>query len=562
MKITLLILFALSLPAGYVLGQPIEADSVWIETNTLRICLRNDGSLYSGAPGGAIQFRRETPNGTQWIPVVKEAAFWLGGVDPSGDLRLSIPRQAPVVGGFYSGIAGVTKTGRIWRVTKAGVLEHLRDFNEDGRIDHPDAGIFSWPAFGNRFSQQYNGFTPGGVMLKHAPFFKHRENLNGIYQPDKGDYPNFFQHYDWFPDQLCGVAFESASDTGDLAGLAFPVQGWCFAYTFDCPDNPVLHNSLFLDYLWMYRDTVRTDSSFAGFYIDPDIGNAGDDYHGSHPVQEVYFACNADSLDDGGFEEAAPLLTVQVIRAPRDTFYLEESRLRVMPVSPPGATGNLPYYARFPELRFEFYRYLTSHWKDGQPLTAGGDGYGQDSAVTRAFPGNPFLPGAWTEAGSANPPGDRAAVLSWYHTATLPDLLYRLSLMITVTPPGTKSPAETFESTLASLSKEIEWIPSNMPVLTNCTFRPYAPFPRYVVRAYPNPANDVLHIQIDGRKPRQIRLYDCFQRMIREINLPNDHFWDYPVDLPVRDLPAGMYYLEATSWETIERVVQKVLIQR
>lgn len=50
--------------------------------------------------------------------------------------------------------------------------------------------------------------------------------------------------------------------------------------------------------------------------------------------------------------------------------------------------------------------------------------------------------------------------------------------------------------------------------------------------------------------------------MIREINLPNDYFWDYPVDLSVRDLPAGMYYLEATSWETIERVVQKVLIQR
>jgi len=559
----LLVLPALVLHFLQVTAQP--SDSVWIETSNLRICLRNDGSLYSGAPGGAIQFRQETENGDKWITVVKEAALWMGGIEPAGNLMLSIPQQASPVRGFSPGIAGVPNSGKIWQVKYEEVAEHLRDYAADGVIDHPIENIFSWPGRGNRFSKEFNGFIPQAIpFLSSAPFVKRNSWYVDSYQPDKGDYPHF-TGYHWWPDQLYGYAFESVSQNDQFPLLRFPIQGWCFAYTINCPSNQTLNNTLFLNYIWHYRDTNRADSCIAGFYINPDIGNPDDDYHGSHNLQDIYFAFNADSLDEGGFSEKAPFLSVQIMHSPLDTFG-SRNRLQVMPVGPSEIKEGNPAYMAFPELPLEYYRYLTCSWKDGRPLTIGGDGYGQEQITTLAYPGNPFLPGIWSELNSGNLPGDRRAVLSYAYGSALPTVINRLSLMISVTPPSGAPASEDFETMRDQVSRVGTWFssasasPATDPAIS-CVQYPYLPFSRYIVRAYPNPADDVLYIQVEERLPRTIQLFDCFQRLVREINFPfGSHAGSNPIELPVRDLPPGMYFLEANSWETIETVAQKVLI--
>lgn len=567
-KKPLLILLVLSGLQISAIAQSKATDSVWLETNNLRVCLRNDGSLYSGGQGGAIQFRQETPNGDKWITVVKEAGLWLGGVDPAGNLMLTVHQNIPPVKEFFPGIEGVLHSDKIWRVTYDEVVEHLRDFAADGIIDHPVASIFNWPGRDNRFSKVNNGFTPPKEpYLSSAYFYKHHYGYNSAYQPDKGDYPHFPHGYFSWPDQLYCFAFQSVSEAGQFPNQPYPIQGWCYAYSFDCPENKLLNNSIFLSYVWQFRDMYPADSSVIGLYINPDIGNPNDDYHGCHRYNDFYFAYNADSLDEGGFQSHAPFLAIQTIRPPIDTFGLAGD-FRVMPVGPAVVQQGNPPYMASPDLPLEFYRYLTCSWKNGSPLTIGGDGYGQEQTTTLAFPGNPFQTGVWSEFNSKNLPGDRRAVLSWIFDAALPLSINSMTLMISVVPPNdTLATAfENYEAMKIQLSREQTWFTGFGPSFDpthDCVKRAYAPFNHYIVRAYPNPANDVLHIQMEGRKPRTIRLYDCFQRMIREINRPFDDYLyllDNPIDLPVHDLPPGMYYLEATSWETIETVVQKVLV--
>lgn len=548
-------------------AQNISADSVWIETGNIKVCLRNNGTFYTNAPGGAIQFRQETATGGEkWMSIINEAALWMGAVDPAGNLLLSVPRQEPLIAGFRPGIAGVPNSDKIWKVTFDEVMEHLRDFTADGVVDEPVASIFAWPSRGNRFSLQYNGFAPPSEpYLFSAPYTQY--GSNGNYAPDKGDIPNIpLQRLAPFPfpDQVYCVPFHAVNEAGSPARPAFPMQGWCYVFAYKCPQNPVLDQSVIVSYIWQYTDIYYADSCMAGFYVNPDVGNPSDDYHGSLEEQELYFAYNADNFDEGGFEDKAPLVGIQAIQGPLDNLGFS-TYFRVMPVGPANIqAGNSPHMS-FPQLPVEFYRFLTCAWRDGSPLTLGGNGYGQEQTTTRAFTGNPFESESWSEINNGNIPGDRRAVLSWHFQKALPGAVNQMSLLISVAPPDSNATArDNFENFKLQLRPEVAWLTglgSFPDPAHDCVESPYVPFSRYIVRAYPTPANDVLHIQTEGRKPRQIRLYDHFQRMIREINVPADTwYWPNPVDLPVRDLPPGMYFLEATSWETIETVVQKILI--
>jgi len=66
----------LALLPAFAGAQTPQTDSLWIEAGNLRICLRADGSLHSGALGGAVQYRHYPLQGEPvWVKVVQDAAF-------------------------------------------------------------------------------------------------------------------------------------------------------------------------------------------------------------------------------------------------------------------------------------------------------------------------------------------------------------------------------------------------------------------------------------------------------------------------------------------------------
>lgn len=559
------VLFAL-LPALSGAQAP-HTDSVWIEAGNLRICLRADGSLHSGAPGGAVQYRHYTLQGEPvWVKVVQDAGLWFGGTDPGGSLALSAQKFEPRVTDFRAGFAGVPGSGKIWSVTYEQIAQHVADYSDNGYIDHPIEAIFAWPGRGNLFFEQYNGFAlPEGNLVR---FNFNDINLNNLYEPHKGEYPHYLNARNspnpYFPEQIHCFAFYS--DYSDLfQGFAhYPVQGLATLFAFNCPESAVYENTFFVSMIWQNAGLERMDTSVIGLYLNPDIGQATNDYHGSY--QNSYFAYNATGMDDSPFGNRPPVLMVSSVYPPLDKNG-EEVPTRVMPVGLPGAT---PSATSFPFLPGEYYNYLTCTWRNGRPLTGNGTGYNPvgGNAVTMAFYGNPYDPGIWSEVNHFNPAGDRRALMSWDYGRLQPGHVNATSFMLAVHPDdGNQSPFDKFEHIFEAQKELIGsfhgFYDPPPPVDPRCQFHPRFSFPHLLVRPYPNPVTEVLNIQIEGGQPEFVRLYDALGRIVAEIRHPCEQqycFWENPVVIPVHHLPNGVYYLEVVSFDSGQKAVRKVVV--
>lgn len=548
-------------------AQSPHTDSVWIEAGNLRICLRADGSLHSGAPGGAVQYRHYTLQGEPvWVKVVQDAGLWFGGTDPGGSLALSVQTFEPRVTDFRAGFAGVPGSGKIWSVTYEQIAQHVADYSDNGYIDHPIEAVFAWPGFGNLFFEQYNGFALPISLFTTGNFID--LNSNSIYEPHKGEFPYNkdarYNHGLYFPEKLYCFAFYS--DYSDLfQGFAhYPVQGVGYLYTFNCPASYVYDNAFFVSLAWQNIGLERMDTSVIGLYLNPDIGQPNNDYHGSY--WNSYFAYNATGVDGSPFGNRPPVLMVSSIHPPLGKYDLE-APTRVMPVGLPGAT---PPATSFPILPREYYNYLTCTWRDGHPLTSNGTGYNPfgGNVATMAFYGNPYDPAIWTEVNYFNPSGDRRALMSWDFERLQPMQVNATSFILAVHPDdGSQWPFDKFERIFEAqeeITGSFQGIyDPPLPADTRCQFSPNFSFPHLLVRPYPNPASEMLNIQIEGGQPEFVRLYDALGRMVAEIRHPCEQqycIWENPVVMPVDHLPRGVYYLEVVALDSGQKATRKVVI--
>jgi hypothetical protein len=547
-------------------AQSPHTDSVWIEAGNLRICLRADGSLHSGAPGGAVQYRHYTLQSEPvWVKVVQDAGLWFGGTDPGGSLALSVQTFEPRVTDFRVGFAGVPGSGKIWSVTYDQIVQHVADYSDNGYIDHPIEAIFAWPGFGNLFFEAYNGFElPDGYLTK-GNFVD--LNSNQIYEPHTGDFPHNAEARNgsgpYFPERLFCFAFYSQVSDMFPGFRPYPVQGIGYLCTYDCPATLVYDNAFFVTMAWRHIGTERCDSSIIGLFLNPDIGQPDNDYHGSY--HNSYFAYNATGVDGSAFGNRPPVLMVSSIWSPFDKEGVQ-APTRVMPIGLPGA---IPQATAFPILPAEYYNYLTCAWRDGLPLTNKGNGYntwGTDE-TTMVYYGNPYDPANWSEVNQMNSGGDRIALMSWNFKSLEPGAYNRMSYMLAVHPDyDGLPPHERFENmfemqreVIASFDGYLDPQPYTDP---RCRSFPRFSFPHLLLRPYPNPASEVLNIQIEGGAPEFVRLYDALGRMVLEQQTPCDLYckWDNPVQLPVAHLPRGMYYLEVVALNSGQKATRKVVI--
>ncbi|MCB9316024.1 MAG: T9SS type A sorting domain-containing protein [Lewinellaceae bacterium] len=546
----------------WLTAQQAFMDSIWLETPNLRVCLRTNGSLYAGSKAGAVQFRHQSLFGEKWTTVVKESGLWFGGIDPAGNLLLSAQQFEPNrITDFRAGLPGLPGSDKFWLISHDQIVQHLEDYSQDAVIDHPIPEIFAWPGPGNRFFKAYNGFELPIDFHGNWGNFLDRNN-NNIYEPDKGEYPVFKQTFGgkavYFPDQIVAFLFHTDGLSLEFpATSGYPASGMGYAYTLNCPAKALFANSIYFTWVWQNAGARPLDSNYVACYINADIGNPNDDYHGSN--WNTYWVYNADSVYDARFEMAAPVLSVRSIQGPLDMYGGANMPL-IMPV---GTQTDLPP-VRFPESPLEYYRYLTCHWRDGTPLTNGGNGYGGSEVARQVFRGNPYAPGVWSEVNAQTTRGDRRALFSWYyHRWFLPGATNSLSYYLTVhpKPETTQANYEWFESIINDLSTS-DWVDGfgfSGSFEPGCNTWPVSTFDHMAIRTYPNPVSDMLYIQYEGDLPTRIRLYDWNHRVAAEI-IDMNLGWGNPVQIPVRHLPPGVYFLEAGSRNSIQTNVQKVVV--
>lgn len=335
--------------------------------------------------------------------------LWVMGFDSSKKLIGATTAYRTVGLDFNAGILDnnndailTNEFNKIWFVSRKDIEQHIADYQDNQKIDQPINSIFSWAGKANPFFKQYNNFELPDSEF--APFYDF--DKDGKYDPSKGDFPlpdgvnnnnipeliTWTTYHDGGKDNQGNFCSHVTSKTGAL-NLEVHQTTWAF----NCSNINVLNNANFASYKLYFKGNEGIDSTFFGFWSDPEIGCYQDDYIGCSPSQNASFAYNQDEEDGKNIngqnvcngdvqvwdKSEMPIGSIKFLNQKMDGFMYYNN----------GNLGTSPLATYDPSQSIEFYRYLNNEWRNGTPLYEKDFGYYPTDTFLQktkfAFPGNP-----------------------------------------------------------------------------------------------------------------------------------------------------------------------------
>lgn len=415
MKRTLLMLLA-----GFGFGPAIAQTYDHLDINQVKARVNSGGDLHWSVSSGMGAYECPKGSGKNWGG---PASIWIGGIDAGNQLRVAAQTYQQSGVDFWTGplstvdatttSSAVAQYNRVWKINKADIDAFIQNY-ANGNVQNgsyiPVPEILSWPG---------NGDISQGQDLIMAPFVD--TDADGIYNPmGAGDYPLIKGDqavYTIYNDNY-GVHQSSQS-----VALGIEVRLMAYAYG-PCSvvgSHDFLNYTTFYNYKIINRSTTPIYQTRVGLFNDPDIGSYMNDYVGSNVQGHYAYAYNApgaaanepavgvvqlqgpyntsdgiDNDNDGMIDEANEQMTMT------NFMYFNNTFLGIPVSQTDPANGN------------QFYQYMQSFWKDGVPLTCGGNGYGGTTATPFAYTGSSYTngacgSGAWTESGTGT---DKKFVMS------------------------------------------------------------------------------------------------------------------------------------------------------
>ena len=495
------------------------------------------------------------------------SGFWIGGKDAFGNLKVSAAtyfNQTASNADYWAGpldSAGLTraadcsKWNKIWSVTRADILAHLADIR-DGRIDQPNTAVLGWPAVGNPYFRQYNGFDLPTFNKVLAPFFD--ANQDGKYNPLMGDYPlpeNVSNTL--IPTQITWCLFNDYGNAHTTTSRAIPLQAEIHVTTwgFDCTNNRLFNRTVFTAHKVINRSRVNIDSVSMGILTDFDIGCYTDDAVGCNPLTNTFYGYNAALLEPDScsfgirtYPKSPPAEAVTFLNRPLSKF-IAYTNLGACPAS--------PAYLDIPSTGFGVYNALNGRWGNGTPLTFGGTGYNIGAATNFMFPDDPTNTTGWSQvAGNFGCALDRVSVGSTYVGTFRPNDTIRLDAAWSFHQDTSLNAWQN----ASLLRREIPSIQTwyNNRFQNACTLpTETADTEGVVFSVSPNPVQTVLTLNFGEETLKHVRLVNIMgQILLNEIK--NDY---KSAVLDVSLLPNGLYLIE-TDFEGKKGRVQKVVIEK
>jgi hypothetical protein len=401
--------------------------------NNVRARLLGGGDCWWDFTDGRYIVPKVDPStGQREVSSIFAGSVWIGGIDPAGNLKLACQdyRQGGA-NDFWPGPiseTGVTEefTCKNWdrhfRVTGDEIRQHLRNL-ASGNLS-PDViprGVKGWPARGNQYFVDVWGFDLPFTTQALAGFYDVKED--GIYDPLEGDYPSIEIRrcpLDRYPDEMIfwiyndhGGGQAHAVTQGNTIQMEVQVQA--FGYV----TNDELNDMTFQRYKLINRAVERIDSTFFAMWVDADLGCYQDDFVGCDVERSLMYIYNQDNQDGQPgcacgdvptYCEQIPMLGVDYFRGPLDTFGNELGMSSFIYYNN-GSVGVHPTATHDPSADIEYYRYITGTWRDGTPVTIGGNGYAPNNPnaiPTRyALPDPPNNPNGWSMCTANLTFGDR-----------------------------------------------------------------------------------------------------------------------------------------------------------
>lgn len=415
------------------------------EINNVRARLLGGGDCWWDFNDGRyIVPKVDVSSGQREVSSIFAASVWLGGVDPNKNLKLACQDyRSGGANDFWPGPltdAGLTESftcdnwDRHFRVTGEEIRKHLANMAE-GNLSEADIpkGVKGWPSRGNPYFADVWGFDLPYTQQGLAGFYD--ADGDNDYDPLKGDYPSIEIRgcpLDRYPDEMIFWIYNDQGGGQEHARTkGTPIQMEVQVQSFGYVTNDALNDMTFQRYKLINRASDFIDSTFFAMWVDPDLGCYSDDYIGCDTSANLMYVYNQDATDgaagsgctcEGGvatYCDKVPILGVDYFRGPiyPDSLMPDpKDPSRLIPVeigmssfvyynNP--SVGNPLSGTTDPDLPQEFYRYLTGHWRDGQPFTFGGSGYQSGGAeIEYAFTDAPNS-GGWSMCTANLPFGDR-----------------------------------------------------------------------------------------------------------------------------------------------------------
>jgi hypothetical protein len=432
-----------------------------------------------------IKHERISPSTTDQS-LLGYSSFWMGGVDPSGNIKFAGDIPDKEGSDFYPGPldfdSGATdaETCKNWDqfflMTREIIIDQERLYQKyvvDQGMRIPDDSISiylkSWPGGLNPYFEDVMGFSMPDRPKPLAPFWDTWPH-DAVYNPSDGDFPillsfpgcdphNRDEALAQVPDEF---AFWMFNDVGGVhsnsqtASLNIEVYAMAFANKSESIiGQTVMH---------MYKVlNVGEDLSdvYLGLNVNPELGCGTDDFFGIEPDKNLFYTYNQDSVDgmqdctcaDGSESwcEEIPMHGIKFlnrVKAPKQTTITPEGdtifsntdltilvdtfvTLDLASMSYYNACANFPIGNNencIPQHHEEYYELMQGNFGDGTPVTYSGNGYNPGSIDTTDFVfSTPPDSGDWSMCSDAQDDADRRPILAFGPLMHYANLSYRFS---------------------------------------------------------------------------------------------------------------------------------------
>lgn len=434
----------------YVKRQPYE----YLDLNNISAIIHKN-VLFQSNSGDVAGFN--VPKSTN-IGTIYASNLWVAGYDVNADIRVS--------GSTYNQNNGRGNAGpimdsanysyysyqwdRVWKVSEIDIQNHIAGISTT-------EAITNWPAHGD---------TSLGQALNLAPFID--TDGDGIYNPLLGDYPKIKGQ------QTIYFIQNDKRDTIEPNILRIGVEIHGMAYSFNCPEDSALNNTVFVNYKVYNHSASPLFNTYIGLWSDIDIGNPNDDYFASDVARSSFYGYNMDNFDElaptgyvspnyGTHPPVQSVTYLKGLKIPNDGMdnpltnnvqdAIDSSGIPyqglgvgygdgIVDNEYMGLTSFLTYEIdtlsigfNEPKISTDYYNYLKGNWKNGAQMTWGGSGVGGAIPTNYLFPRDSD-PMFWSTQGVITTPSpwndvnfkDRRGIGSCGPFTFLPDSVVELDL--------------------------------------------------------------------------------------------------------------------------------------
>src|SRR5687767_516574 len=368
-----------------------------LDINNVRTTLLNGGDMWWDLSDAKYEIPKVEP-GSGKIPThsLFAGALWIGGIDEGNQLKVAAQTYRQSGNDFWPGpLTSNASTDDItckafdrhWKINRTDIDAFIEISSGGGTvpISSIPKTVLEWPGRGNPHARGANNTLLNLDPSKnYAPFVD--VNLDLIYNPEDGDFPSLeMNRSDNIPDQMI---WWINNDKGDIhsetGGEAIGLELQTLAFGFSTNDE--INDMTFYKTQINNYSTSVLDSVYFGQWVDADLGYAFDDFVGCDTSRDLGICYNGDAVDgpaSNAYGANPPLVGVDFFQGPKNE--LGDTL---------GMSKFIYYNNDFtvignPEVASHFYGYLSGSWKNGSPVTFGGNGFQGTTPTDFMFPDDP-----------------------------------------------------------------------------------------------------------------------------------------------------------------------------